>query len=658
MDLTWTQQWLVWAEANPLLLVGTVSCLLFVEGFAVIGLFVPGLMMVFMLGALVGLGRMDFWLAYVAACSGAIAGDAFNYWLGYRYRERLAQHWPLSRYPKMHQRGQEFFHQYGMLSIPLGRYIGPLRSFVPVIAGTLGMRPQRFVPMVILTGLMWVPSFMLPGMLFGLSLDLAAAYATRLSLLLGAVVGIIWLLSWLVRATYAASSRTTPWLLKRMVNWLRKHPYVGHWFSPLFNPGRGEMLSIAMLGLVLMTTLSLFIAAVMTLVIGDSGTSLDLRVAAMLLDWRNAVTDPLWISLATISDWPVLLPVIILMAIWLLWRKQPLASLHWLLAVVLAPLLALALQFCLRLVPVWPVHLQAIGAFPDVGVTLLIATAGALPMLLVRELPAQRRKWFYLATGVVVSLFLLARMALGLSYLSALWSGSIIAVLWVSLIGIGYRVRVKRGWPVFKHIAFFGLVFVLVSGLYTYYNWPSNQKDWQPKLIGDQLTMQAWWQTGWSELPSHRSRLTQHNREQFNLQYVGDPKRLITQLQATGWHLYASQGGDWWQVLSPKPEAEKLPLFRLDYQGYTSPHMLTRQTPEGMSVLRLWRSGWTIGNDQQLQPLWLSILTTEQIAQRGYWFNVWQQKGSAQNALHDLQVGGEELEWQQVRENMLLIRER
>ncbi len=653
MDLTWTQQWLQWAEAHPFLVVGSVAILLFVEGFAVIGLFVPGLMMVFMLGALVGLGRLDFWLAWVLASAGAIAGDAFNFWLGYHYRDRLARHWPLNRYPQMHARGQVFFHQYGALSIPLGRYIGPLRSFVPVIAGMLGMSPRVFTPMVILTGIIWVPSFLLPGMLFGASLDLAAAYATRLSLLLGAVVGIIWLLVWTVRATYAASRRSTPWLLKRMVKWLRRHPRMGRFFNPLFNPGRGEMLSIAMLGLVLLVTLTLLITAITAILLGDAGTSLDLRIAERLLDWRNAITDVIWITLATASSWPVLTVLTLLMALWLLRVRQRAACVHWLLAVVLAPVLALLLQQSLKLFPDWPAHLQMTGVFPDAHITFLVAIAGALPMLLVRELPAQRRKWFYLATTAVIGLFVIARMALGLAFLSATWAGIFLAVLWVSLIGIGYRVRVHRGWPVLKHSLFFGLAFMVVGGSYTIWHWMDNRSRWEPGINGGVLTMQQWKNEGWQSLPTHRSALTSHHNERFNLQYVGDTQIWTEQLQLAGWRLHEGRPGSLWQMLSPRPEPDQLPLFRQDYQGHTAATLLSRQVDDGMQVIRLWRSGWEVTEGAQSRPVWLGRVSHEEITQRGYWFNVWQPSIDSRALLTAIQNELSDVEWRQT-ESMLL----
>ncbi len=655
MDMSWTQQWLEWAQAHPLLLIGVVFVLLFIEGFPVIGLFVPGLMMVFMLGALVGLGRLDLWLAWTAASAGAIAGDAFNYWLGYRYRERLAQHWPLQQYPEMHRRGQLFFHQYGALSIPLGRYIGPLRSFVPLVAGMLGMSPRVFIPMVAITGIIWVPSFMLPGMLFGASLDLAAAYTTRLALLLGAVAGIIWLLTWIVRATYAASRRSTPWMLKRLIKWLRQHPRAGRYFAPLFNPGRGEMLSIAMHGLVLLTTLTLLITAITTLLIGDGGTSMDLRFADRLLDWRNTVTDAVWISLATASSWPVLILVMLCMAVWLLWFRQTVACLHWLLAVGMPPLLALLLQQCLNLLPAWPQHLQPAGAFPDAQITLLIALAAGLPMLLARELPAQRRKWFYLTITGVVGLFVIARLSLGLSFLSAAWTGLILAVLWVSMIGIGYRVRVQRGWPVIRHSLFFGICFLLIGSVYTQYYWQQNKLEWQPQISGETLPAQLWWEQGWRQLPTHRSPLTRHDREQFNLQFAGDPEPLIRQLQQTGWQLHGQRSGGWWQMLSPQPQTEQLPIFRQDYQGHTAVYLVSQPLGDDLLVIRLWRSGWQLAEDHRLVPVWLGKADREQIVQRGFWFNVWQPQGSPALALQGWRAACSDCRWQTTDGAQLLL---
>jgi hypothetical protein len=62
-------------------------------------------------------------------------GDWVSYWFGYRYKEQVAQMWPLSRYPEILPRGEAFVKKWGVPSIFIGRFFGPLRASVPLAAG-------------------------------------------------------------------------------------------------------------------------------------------------------------------------------------------------------------------------------------------------------------------------------------------------------------------------------------------------------------------------------------------------------------------------------------------------------------------------------------------------------------------------------------------
>ena len=59
-------------------------------------------------GTLVGTGHLDFWPVFLATTIGAIAGDQVSYWAGRLFGERLKQFWPLSRYPALVAKGEDF----------------------------------------------------------------------------------------------------------------------------------------------------------------------------------------------------------------------------------------------------------------------------------------------------------------------------------------------------------------------------------------------------------------------------------------------------------------------------------------------------------------------------------------------------------------------
>jgi len=75
----------------------------------------------------------------VAGAVGAALGDWLSYWIGLKLKYRVADVWPLSRHPDLIPRGEAFVRRWGVLGIVMGRFLGPLRASVPLVAGILAM---------------------------------------------------------------------------------------------------------------------------------------------------------------------------------------------------------------------------------------------------------------------------------------------------------------------------------------------------------------------------------------------------------------------------------------------------------------------------------------------------------------------------------------
>jgi membrane protein DedA with SNARE-associated domain len=121
-----------------------VFLLAFGESIAVVSLVLPFWGMLVALGALVGMGGTEFVLVWLAASAGAALGDWVSYWLGYHYHQQIARIWPLSRHPDLLPKGHAFFEKYGAWAIVLGRFSGPLRASVPIVAGAAQMDRRIF----------------------------------------------------------------------------------------------------------------------------------------------------------------------------------------------------------------------------------------------------------------------------------------------------------------------------------------------------------------------------------------------------------------------------------------------------------------------------------------------------------------------------------
>jgi membrane protein DedA with SNARE-associated domain len=128
----------------------------FLESLAVVSLFVPATVMLLGLGALVAAGVVGFWEVFAAGVAGAILGNALSYWVGRRFKDSIAHCWPFRQRPELLSRGHGFFEQHGGKSVFIGRFFGPTRAVVPLIAGMTAMPQRRFLTANVLSAIVWV----------------------------------------------------------------------------------------------------------------------------------------------------------------------------------------------------------------------------------------------------------------------------------------------------------------------------------------------------------------------------------------------------------------------------------------------------------------------------------------------------------------------
>lgn len=167
------------------------------ESLAIVGLIFPGTIIMIAVGMIISTGAISLKPAIIMAILGSITGDGISYWIGRIHHEKLKGFWPFNRHPRILPRGEEFFYKHGGKSVLFGRFIGPMRPVIPIVAGMLGMSPLRFTLVDVTSGIIWAFAYTLPGFLFGTSLALAGNISSRLSILLLLVVAAIWAFVWL-----------------------------------------------------------------------------------------------------------------------------------------------------------------------------------------------------------------------------------------------------------------------------------------------------------------------------------------------------------------------------------------------------------------------------------------------------------------------------
>lgn len=138
----------------------------FGESLAVLGVIIPATPVLFLVGTLLGSGKLDPWWIIPWAIFGAIAG----YWVSWQGGRRMGptayRHRVFTGQRRTIARTRLYFRRWGGPSLILGRYVlGPFQSMLPMVAGVAAMDARRFHAWSTISGFVWVFVVLTPGYL-------------------------------------------------------------------------------------------------------------------------------------------------------------------------------------------------------------------------------------------------------------------------------------------------------------------------------------------------------------------------------------------------------------------------------------------------------------------------------------------------------------
>jgi membrane-associated protein len=142
--------------------------IVFVETGVVVMPFLPGDSLLFVVGALCGVGLMSLPLAMALLILAAILGDQCNYLIGRRVGTRVWG-WEHSRWfnRRAFEQAHAFYERWGGITIALARFMPFIRTFAPFVAGVAEMNRPRFTAFNVAGALIWVVGLTVAGYWFG-----------------------------------------------------------------------------------------------------------------------------------------------------------------------------------------------------------------------------------------------------------------------------------------------------------------------------------------------------------------------------------------------------------------------------------------------------------------------------------------------------------
>lgn len=614
MNVAALQPFFDWITHNPFWAGIVVFVISVSESLAIVGLFVPGVALMFGLGTLIALGTLPFWSTVGWAVAGAIVGDGVSYWAGRHLKDRVPHLWPFSRRPRLLERGKRFFDRHGGKSIIFGRFVGPVRAVIPLIAGMLHMPPWRFTGFNFFSALVWAPLYLLPGIIFGASLNLASEVASRLTTLIVVTLLLLWFGGWSGHRVYRFIAPRAAAGIDHLLTWSRNHRYLGHFTRALLDPHQPETKTLSVIAVALMLVAWVILSLFEQFNAGPPLARLDQSVYNLLQGLRTPWGDQIMITISQLGDGIVGTYLLAALAVWLIIKRHWLAVAHWLAAGLFAAIATWTLKQTLHLPRPGDGVYQGIMSysFPSAHTVLATCLYGFLAVMIARETPPKWRWPIYTGAWLIILSIGFSRLYLGAHWLSDVIGGMLLGLLWVIALGTAYRRHVIPELPLA------GLWIVPVVTLLTLGLWhvsgsrEENLVRYAQHYDVSTMSSRYWLQQGWHDIPVYRIDTGGKLTQPLNLQWAGTLDDLKQHLTALGWQ--PPQTLTWTSALfwlSPSPKVEQLPLLPNVHNGRHAALELT--LPEHGLLLRLWPADVTL--DKGAKTLWVGYVAHRRMLQ-------------------------------------------
>ncbi len=615
------------------------------ESIPVIGAVVPGTGIILAIGALVPTGIVTVWPLLGSAVAGAILGDGLSFWIGHRYNQNILESWPINRYPNLVARSEAFFARHGDKSVFIARFVPGVRAFIPLIAGTLGMRVSRFYVANILSALVWAPSHILPAVLVGSAFKQFGSAAGPLAILAVLLIVTIWAAIHAVRLALRHGIPLVSTATQRLR--IRAGAHDARWSRIILgflDPSRPDMRALALLAVALIGSAWLFFGVLEDVVSGDPLVRADTAIYNALQDLRTAPGDAVMIAFTELGDTFVVVAVTIAVLFWFVWKRAWRTAGYWLLAITGATAINTAIKIALHRTR--PAELFYNGAsafsFPSGHSTANAVLCGFLAFLIAIGVRLAWRIPIVFAATFIALLIAFSRLYLGAHWFSDVIGGLAFGTAWIAALAFTYLRKPAEPYGSVE-LAIVGVTALgLAGGLNVYRHHSLDTERYALAPVVRTMTTDEWRAKGWQQLPPYRIDIFGEIEEPVTVQWAGNLSAIERNLQKKGWRIpvpwTATNALGW---LKAKAAPVELPVVARLASGRLPALTLVLandEMPEASRfVLRLWASDLELSGGNS-SKVWMGSVVEEHFDRRISLITISETR-SHMNAPRDLLLG-------------------
>lgn len=608
LSVAYVQPVIEWLRAHPEWAAIIVFFISFLESLAVIGSIVPGSVMMTMVGILAGTGVIELKSSLIAAILGAIAGDGGSYFLGYYFSERLAQLWPFSRYPSWLSYGKSYFERHGGKSVFLGRFVGPLRSLIPAIAGMMKMKHLHFFIANVFSAIGWSMLYLGPGILVGAaSATLSAEITTRLFLvIIGLLLG-LWLFGVGIKKIGARLRNVfghflhTLWSHGKKIKILR--PLL-NMLTPL-NETHHAQTFFLLLSCIVLSMVSLLL--LQDIFHEPLCLNLDLPIYFFLQSIRTPAFDAFFTTMLLLISPASIFAIVFTQIGYSIVTQQTRLAQYWLSLCLFTLIMLFSFNHYFihhhsellnisqgkLLIPVH--HLGFATAI--LSFFMLTAPRSCSPLI------QKTLRW---SLSLLIIFASIALLYLGENWFSSVFDAVSMALSLSLLHWLFYR-RIDENPPTQFTVGLASLSYGFTSICIIFLSFHHTLNDHKPNNTQYMLTHEAWWEQDKPILPMYSSNRLGRPDGLFNIQYLGSIQHLEHALSVSGWRKQSTS-----LVKNLIAKADKNPSkLSLKGQFYLNqkPDLVMSYGKKGAKpilLLSLWRSNFHLLH--HFHPLWIGTI--------------------------------------------------
>lgn len=590
----------------------------FLESLPIIGTIFPGSITMTLIGLLVGSGALPAFLTIAISSVAAFAGDLIGYMAGYHYNDRIRTIWPFRKYPKLLASGEIFFKKHGGKSIVIGRFFGPVRSTVPLIAGLMKLSWMRFCLAAIPSAVLWALVYLSPGIILGaIALEIPHAKMGEFIIVGLLSFGLAFFAYWLVQHFFLQLARAINAATDSLWSYLSRtrscRPFI-RFITNHQNPEDHHQLTLFITALICGV---LFLILLADVKMQGMFTALNQPIFHLFQSIRGPIIDKIFVMITIMGAPTAMTFSALLAAITLTLFKQIRAAAHIILALVLA---TGSIEFFKHIShsfrPQGFHFVAATSSFPS-GHTTMSFIITSVCAFLIAQVVSRNAKWVsFTVSGIFILFIGISRLYLGAHWLTDI-IGSILlgfCVLLICIISYRRMPRARGALKLSSHLI--GFIFS-ISFLFPWIILVPKQFSTQlfntSPLWPAQIIREAtWWNSPFSYTPVYRNNRLGTPFQPFNVQWAGNIEKIEVSLEKQGW-----------KVIPPKTQLKKellkntllrfahfnaeyhIPILPWLYQNKSPVLFMIKSVPNQKSIieLRLWRSSISFNNNSV--PLYL-----------------------------------------------------